>query len=311
MSSPKVDLTKPIYHDNDAAREHLESLLWPNGPACPHCGNADPERITKLKGKSTRPGVHKCKECRKPFTVTIGTVMERSKVPLCKWVLAAQLMASSKKGMSALQLQRMIGTNYETAWFLFHRLRECAIDPKRGPIGGCNKVVEADETYVGGRARNARKGKPVPKKEAVFSLVERDGEVRSFHVTNVNAKTLRPILVQNADRKSYLMTDENMVYPKVGKEFSGHGTVNHSAEEYVRGIFWYTNTVESYFAILKRGIMGSFHNVSEAHLCRCLAEFNVRYNTRKNSDAERAEALLKGSKGKRLMYQQPREAQNA
>lgn len=215
MSSPKVDLTKPIFHDNDAAREHLESLLWPNGPVCPHCGNNDGDRITKLKGKSTRPGVYKCKEkeCRKPFTVTIGTVMERSKIPLCKWVLAAQLMASSKKGMSALQLQRMIGTNYESAWFLFHRLRECAIDPKRGPVGGSNKVVEADETYVGGKARNARKGKPVPKKQAVFSLVERDGEVRSFHVTNVNAKTLRPILVQNADRKSYLMTDESAVYP--------------------------------------------------------------------------------------------------
>src|SRR3546814_418639 len=185
MSKSKVDLTNPIFYDDGAAREHLEGLLWPNGPVCPHCGNADPERITKLKGKSTRPGVHKCKECRKPFTVTVGTVMERSKIKLAKWVLAAQLMASSK-GMSALQLQRMLGTNYETAWFLFHRLRECAIDPKRGPIGGSNKVVEADETYVGGKARNARKGKPVPKKEAVFALVERDGEVRSFHVPNVN-----------------------------------------------------------------------------------------------------------------------------
>ena len=255
MAKTKTDLTNPIYHDNDAAREHLESLLWPNGPICPHCGNIDPERITKLKGKSTRPGVHKCKEkdCRKPFTVTVGTVMERSKIPLSKWVLAAQLMASSKKGMSALQLHRMIGTTYETAWFLFHRLRECAIDPKRGPIGGKNKVVEADETYIGGKAKNAHRGKPIPKKHAVFTLVERDGEARSFHVTNVNSKTLRPILVQNASRKSYLMTDDNMVYPKVGREFAGHGTVNHSAEEYVRGTFWYTNTVESYFALLKRG----------------------------------------------------------
>ncbi len=206
----KLDLTKPIYHDNDAAREHLESLLWPQGPVCPRCGVME-DRITKLKGKSTRPGVYKCKDCRKPFSVTVGTVMERSKVPLCKWVLAAQLMASSKKGMSAKQLQRMIGTNYETAWFLFHRLRECALDPNRGPVGGENKVVEADETYIGGKARNARKGKPVPKKMAVFSLVERDGEVRSFRVTNVNAKTLRPILVKNASRKSYLMTDESTV----------------------------------------------------------------------------------------------------
>ncbi|MCP4330617.1 MAG: IS1595 family transposase [Alphaproteobacteria bacterium] len=306
----KVDLTNPIYHDDNKAREHLESLLWPDGPVCPRCGVMG-DRVTKLKGKSTRPGVHKCKDCRKPFTVTVGTVMERSKIPLSKWVLAAQLMASSKKGMSALQLQRMIGTTYETAWFLFHRLRECTIDPKRGPIGGENKVVEADETYVGGKARNAKRGKPVPKKQAVFTLVERDGEARSFHVTNVNSKTLRPILVQTASRQSYLMTDEHTVYPKIGEEFAGHGTVNHSAEEYVRGTFWYTNTVESYFALLKRGMMGSFHNVSEAHLYRYLAEFDFRHNTRKITDGERADELLRGAKGKRLMYQQPREAANA
>lgn len=200
----KVDLTKPIFHDNDAARAHLESIMWPNGPFCPRCGITG-DRITKLKGNSTRPGVHKCKDCRKPFTVMVGTVMERSKVPLCKWVMAAQLMASSKKGMSAKQLERMLAVSYETAWFLFHRLRECAIDVNPGPIGGANKVVEVDETYVGGKAKNADKGKPVPKKHAIVPLVERDGEVRSFHVTNVNSETLRPILVRNADRKSFLM----------------------------------------------------------------------------------------------------------
>lgn len=307
---PKVDLTNPIFHDDDAARAHLESLLWPNGPTCPRCG-AREARVTLLKGKRTRPGVYKCKDCRKPFTVTVGTVMERSKIPLAKWVLAAQLMASSKKGMSALQLQRMLGTNYETAWFLFHRLRECAIDPKRGPVGGGNKVVEADETYIGGKAKNAHKGKAVPKKAAVFSLVERDGEVRSFHVTNVNSKTLRPIIVKNASRKSYLMTDESPIYSRIGREFAGHGTVNHSADEYVRGAFWYTNSVESYFAILKRGMMGAFHNVSEAHLYRYLAEFDFRYNSRDLTDGERADALLAGAKGKRLMYNQPREAANA
>ena len=305
----KVDLTDPIFHDNDAARDHLETLLWPDGPVCPRCGVME-DRITKLKGKSTRPGVYKCKDCRKPFSVTVGTVMERSKVPLSKWVLAAQLMASSKKGMSALQLKRMIGTNYETAWFLFHRLRECTIDPKRGPIGGENKVVEADETYIGGKAKNKAFGPP-PKKAAVFALVERDGEVRSFHVTNVNSKTLRPILVENASRKSYLMTDEAGVYVKTGREFAGHGTVNHSADEYVRGGFWYTNTVESYFALLKRGMMGSFHSVSEAHLYRHLAEFDFRHNHRKISDGERPEELLRGAAGKRLTYQQPREAANA
>ena len=150
MTTPKLDIRNPIFHDDDKAREHLEVLLWPTGPVCPRCGVTD-DRVTKLQGKSTRPGVYKCKDCRKPFTVTVGTVMERSKIPLSKWVLAAQLMASSKKGMSALQLQRMLGTNYETAWFLFHRLREAAKDTNPGPLGGANKVVEADESYVGGR----------------------------------------------------------------------------------------------------------------------------------------------------------------
>ena len=309
MANKILDLTAPIYHDDRAARKHLESLLWPDGPNCPRCGVMG-DRITKLMGKSTRPGVHRCKDCRKPFTVTVGTVMERSKIPLCKWVLAAQLMASSKKGMSAHQLHRMLGTTYETAWFLFHRLRECAIDPKRGPIGGENKVVEADETYIGGKAKNKAFGPP-PKKHAVFSLVERGGEVRSFHVTNVNSKTLRPIIVKTASRKSYLMTDESTVYPKIGREFAGHGTVNHSAKEYVRGSFWYTNTVESYFALLKRGVYGTFHSLSEAHLYRYLAEFDFRHNTRAMSDAERGDELLKGAKGKRLVYQQPREAANA
>ena len=309
MPKPKVDLRNPIYHDDNKAREHLEALLWPNGPNCPRCGVMG-DRITKLQGKSTRAGVYKCKDCRKPFSVTIGTIMERSHIPLSKWVLAAQLMASSKKGMSALQLHRMIGTNYETAWFLFHRLRECADDPKRGPIGGANKVVEADEIYIGGKARNKVFGPP-PKKHAVFTLVERDGEARSFHVANVSAKTLRPIIVKTASRKSYLMTDESPVYPRIGREFTGHGTVNHSAKEYVRGSFWYTNSAESYFALLKRGVYGTFHNISEAHLHRYLAEFDFRYNTRSLPDADRADALLRGAKGKRLLYQQPNEAANA
>lgn len=307
MSKSKLDLRNPIFNNEDAAREHLEALLWPDGPSCPRCGVMG-DRITKLAGKSTRPGVYKCKDCRKPFSVTVGTVMERSHIPLSKWLLAAQLMASSKKGMSAKQLERMLGTNYETAWFLFHRLREAATSLAAGPLGGPNTVVEADETYVGGKAKNKAFGPP-PKKHAVFALIEREGKVRSFHVTKVNSKTLRPIIVKHASRKSFLMTDESVVYPKIGEEFSGHGTVNHSASEYVRmGYFMHTNTVESYFAVLKRGVYGTFHSVSEAHLHRYLAEFDFRHNTREISDVERAETLIKGAKGKRLMYHQPRKA---
>ena len=304
-----TNLTDPIFTDANKAREHLESILWPNGPVCPRCGVME-DRITKLKGKSTRPGVYKCKDCRKPFSVTVGTVMERSKIPLNKWVLAAHLMSSSKKGMSAHQLHRMLGTTYETAWFLAHRLREAMTDYSPGPIGGENKVVEADETFVGGKAKNKAFGPP-PEKAAVFTLVERDGEARSFHVTKVNSKTLRPIMFENADRESYLMTDESKVYTKTGKAFAGHGTVNHSAGEYVRGKFWHSNTAESFFAILKRGVYGTYRSVSEAHLSRYLAEFDFRYNHRKVSDTERADALLFGAKGKRLMYHQPREATNA
>jgi transposase-like protein len=304
----KVNLSDPMFHDDGAAREHLESVLWPDGPVCPRCGIGG-NRITKLQGKSTRPGVYKCKDCRKPFSVTVATIMERSHIPLHKWVLAAQLMASSKKSMSAHQLHRMLGTNYETAWFLFHRLREAGNDVGgSGPLGGANKVVEADESYVGGKARNKAFGPP-PKKMAVFTLVEREGRASSRHVADVTSKSLRTAIVTQASRKSYLMTDEAAVYERIGKEFSGHGTVNHSADEYVRtGGFHHTNTVESFFALLKRAMYGQFHNVSEAHLHRYLAEADFKYNHRTAlgiDDAERARALLRGAKGKRLLYRQP------
>ena len=307
--SPKFNVTNPIFHDDAKAREHLESLLWPDGPYCPRCGVTG-DRITKLKGKSTRPGVHKCKDCRKPFTVTVGTVMERSKIPLSKWVLAAQLMASSKKGMSAHQLHRMLGTTYETAWFLFHRLREAARETAPEPLGGIGKVVEADETVIGGKEKNKHKSKRNPKnigavgKQIVFSLVERGGYVRSSHVASVSSKTLRPILMAQARRTSTLMTDDAGQYRVLGPEFAGYESVNHSIGEYVRGNA-HTNTIEGYFSLLKRGINGTFHHVSEAHLKRYLSEFDFRYNTRHLDDASRADALLRGAKGKRLLYQQP------
>src|SRR5438874_1661748 len=224
MARTKVDLRNPIYHDDDAARQHLERVLWPQGPVCPRCGVMG-DRITKLQGKSTRPGVYKCKDCRKPFSVTVGTVMERSHIPVSKWVLAAQLMASSKKSMSAHQLHRMVGTSYEAAWFMFHRLREAATDLTAGPLGGENKVVEADEAYIGGKARNKAFGPP-PKKMAVFTLVEREGRARSKHVADVTAASLRDAILRAADRKSYLMTDEAPVFGKIDDELSGHGTVN-------------------------------------------------------------------------------------
>jgi transposase-like protein len=197
----KVNLSDPMFHDDDAAREYLETVLWPDGAVCPRCGVTG-NRITKLQGKSTRPGVYKCKDCRKPFSVTVATIMERSHVPLHKWVLATQLMASSKKSMSAHQLHRMLGTNYETAWFLFHRLREAADDASgNGPLGGANKVVEADESYIGGKARNKAFGPP-PKKMAIFTLVERGGRVRSRHVADVTSKSLRAAIVSPDDGRS-------------------------------------------------------------------------------------------------------------
>ena len=301
-----MDLTNKIFTDENAARKHLEGLLWADGPVCPHCGTVD--EATKLKGKSTRPGVYKCRACSKPFSVTVGTVLERSKIPLNKWVMAFYLLNSSKKGISAHQMHRMLGVTYKTAWFMMHRVREAMRQISAGGMGGQNKVVEVDETYVGGKAKNAKRGAPIPRKEPVISLLERDGQVRSFHVPAVSRNTLRPILVTQIDRKSYLMTDEAGVYKKVGKEYAGHGSVNHSIEEYVRGTFWHTNTVEGYFSILKRGITGVYQHVSQQHLKRYLGEFDFRYNFRHVTDSERTDEAFRGIVGKRITYRRTNES---
>ena len=295
-----ISLTDPIYSNADLAREHLEILHWPNGPVCPRCGETD--RVKRAGGASTRPGVVQCAPCRRAFTVTVGTVMEDSKIPLNKWLLAFRLMAGSKKGISAHQLHRSLGVTYKSAWFLAHRIREAMNIEPEGPLGGPDSVVEADETYVGGKQRN-RATRTVKPKKAVVALVERDGHARSFHVANVNAKTLRPLLFTNVDRSSALMTDESPVYTGIGREFSYHGTVNHSASQYVTTGGWkHSNTAENFFSIFKRGVIGTYHHMSEAHLGRYCAEFDFRYNTRQISDTERTAAAVTGARGKRLTY---------
>jgi len=294
-----INITDPIFHDEAKATAHLEASRWPDGAFCPHCGSV---KVRKMGGK-TQAGMFLCNDCRDKFTVRTGSVMERSHVPLHKWLLATHIMAASKKGMSAAQMARMIGVTYKTAWFLCHRIRE-AMDGADtfGPLGGPDSVVEADETFVGGKQRN-RATRAVKPKKAVVALVERDGKARSFHVANVNAKDLRGLIVTNVDRSSHLMTDEAPVYTSVGREFNGHSVVNHSAKEYVTtGGFKHSNTAENFFSIFKRGVIGTYHHMSEAHLGRYCREFDLRYNTRDMNDGERAAVIVQGMVGRRLTY---------
>lgn len=300
----KAAIQNAAYTNEDKAREALEAVRWPDGPMCPHCGNIDQDKIAKGTGKAIRPGLYYCAACNDQFTVTVGTVMERSKIPISKWLLAMHLMGASKKGMSAHQMHRMLGITYKSAWFLCHRIREAMTDTKAGPIGGEGKFVEADETAIGGSKKNRAYAKKEPKKKIVMSLIERGGEARSFHIAKVNAKMLRPLMVKSASRKSHLRTDEGKWYQRAGEEFASHEAVNHAQKEYVRGDAS-TNAAENYFSILKRGIYGVYQHVSEAHLHRYLAEFDFRYNNRAGfgvSDGERAAKALKGIEGKRLTY---------
>jgi transposase-like protein len=313
-----MNLTDPRFQDAEKAREWLELQRWPDGPHCTHCGSFS---VTGLSGKAHRPGVYQCNDCRQQFTVTTGSVMERSKIPLNKWLLAMHLMASSKKGYSAHQLHRTLGITYQSAWFLAHRIREAMKDDIKasGPIGGEGKIVEADTTYIGGKEKNKHVGKRDRKKiggvgkHIVHALVERGGRARSEHIANISGKTLRPILVKQVSRKSTLATDTAGGYMDVGKEFAHHEMVDHGKDEYVRGNA-HTNTVEGFFSILKRGINGTFHHVSEAHLHRYLAEFDFRYNNRSAlgvEDTERAARIIAQVGGKRLTYRRTNKAQVA
>ncbi|SED93239.1 Transposase [Rhizobiales bacterium GAS188] len=279
----------PHFNDEVAAYAYVEARIWANGRVCPHCGVMD--RSGALKGKSDRVGLYKCYACRKPFTVKIGTIFESSHIQLRDWLTAIQLICSSKKGISAHQLHRTLDITLKSAWFLGHRIRE-AMKEKRGlftpPMGGEGAILEADETFVGGRGENRTFKEPAPKK-IVMALVQRGGGVRSFHVPNVTANTLRSVVGRHAHSDSHFVTDEAHAYTGIGWNFASHETVTHSEKEYVRGDV-HTNTVEGYFSILKRGIMGVYHHVSEAHLHRYLSEFDFRYSNRIKlgvDDAER------------------------
>lgn len=302
------DLANPIFTNEAKARQWLETHVWPDGPVCPHCGV---QSFTKLEGEAHRPGLYQCNDCRQQFTVTVGTVMERSKIALTKWLMAVYLLSSSKKGMSTNQISKMLKLPYKTAWFMTHRIREAMREGKMpGPMGGEGKVVEIDETYIGGKESNRhigkRKGRIAMRgKEAAIALVERGGKVRSFHVEKVTSKNVKPIIRAQLSERTYIVTDESSIYKGLDQRFAGHSTVVHSANEYVRHGVVHTNTVENYFSILKRGITGVYHHVSQQHLKRYLAEFDFRYNEREALGVDnlaRTVRAIKGISGKRLTY---------
>ena len=299
-------LDKPFFQNETAAYAKLESIVWPNGPVCVHCGETG--RIGLLKGTATRPGVYKCYACRKQFRVTVGTVFEGSHIPLHQWLQTVYLIVSSKKGISSNQIHRTMGVTLKSAWFMTHRIREAMRpvgDAKLGDakLGGNGSNVEVDETYIG-RKSTTQAFKPPSEKLAVTALVERGGRLRSFHVPNVTAENLRPIVVRHIHTDTRFQTDESTVYTLVGRTCAHHGVVKHQAKEYVRGDD-YTNTIEGAFSILKRGIYGVYQHVSEAHLQRYLHEFDFRYSYRIKTgfdDMARMDKALAGITGKRLTY---------
>src|SRR5574337_132727 len=307
--SPPI-LQQQIFTDNDKAREWLEARVWANGRPCPHCGvvhNASP-----LKGKSHRPGLYQCNACREQFTVTVGTVFERSKIPLSKWLAALFLMVASKKGVSAHQVHRLLGISYKSTWFMMHRLREAMRSGDLAPMGGPHSIIEIDETFIG-KKEGAEVNQGYAHKRAILTLVERGGEARSFHIDEAKAAEIIPIVRANLDRESHVMSDEASYYRRLKEDFAKHDQVRHTIGEYgyrdrVTGTKINTNTVEGFYSIFKRGMKGVYQHCSEKHLHRYVAEFDFRYSHREArgvADYGRAELLAKGIVGKRLTYRRP------
>lgn len=296
-------LSSPHFHNEEKAFSYVEARVWPEGPVCPHCGGV--ERISKMQGKSTRMGLYKCYQCRKPFTVRMGTIFESSKVKLHIWLQAMYLVAGSKKGISSHQLARTLGLTVKSAWFLSHRIREAMREGDLAPFGEGGGAVEVDETYIG-----RKKGKPIRgayhHKMAVLGLVDREsGKARLFHVDKASGTNIQPIVLKNLSREARLMTDQAMLYRRIGREFAEHSSVDHEAKEYVRGDVT-TNTVEGAFSIFKRGMRGVYQHCAEKHLHRYLAEFEFRYSHRIANgvdDKARADRILSGIVGKRLTYE--------
>ncbi|HEY1656757.1 MAG TPA: IS1595 family transposase [Candidatus Sulfotelmatobacter sp.] len=321
MANDELNLIALAQHfsDEDKAREFIEKLRWPDGPVCPHCGEIDNAyRLApkpSKKGTHVRKGVWKCGGCREQFTVTVGTIFEDSHIPLSKWLLAYHLLCASKKGMSAHQLHRMLKVTYRSAWFMAHRIRyTMSQEPLSSKLGG---VVEIDETYVGGKRRHHQPQQvkpgvraqdrlgPFDGKAPVVAVLQREGRVQSMHMQKVTAENLRPVIEQMVAEDAHVMTDSGTVLTGVFKTRNQkHDQVNHKAKEYVRyedGVCISTNTIEGYFSILKRGINGVYHQVGKRHLHRYLAEFDFRYNTRKEKDGDRTLMALNEAEGKRLM----------
>ncbi|MGO8799348.1 MAG: IS1595 family transposase [Roseiarcus sp.] len=300
----------PRFNDEAAAFNYVESKLWPNGPVCPHCGNADAKRIRKMQGNATRLGLYNCNECRGQFTVRQGTILESSHLPLHLWLQIIHLMCASKKGISTNEIQRMLSCSMKTAWFLSHRIREAMATRELGPLGGEGGIVEIDETFTGRREGvEVRRG--YAHKNVVLSLVERGGSVRSFHVDSTKKVDVLPVIKANVAKDSHVMTDEANQYAQLGDDFADHDAVDHGRGEYgyrdrKTGVVVTTNSAEGYFSVFKRGMIGVYQHCSEAHLHRYLAEFDFRHSNRAKigiDDSARAERALQGVKGKRLTYE--------